>query len=121
MLVHLRHGAALIEVRACVVPRRIEPAARSPACLQQSATGRQATSRSLLLPIAAQAAGADRAIITAVAAVQGTQIEGTFWRHMAERLDNELVEGRVFYFSDGTVLARQSQVQQRRQRLQDQL
>lgn len=36
--------------------------------------------------------------------VQGKQIEGTFWRDMADKMDSELVEGRVYYFSNGSVL-----------------
>lgn len=35
--------------------------------------------------------------------VQGTQIEGTFWRDMAVRMDGALHEGRIYLFSNGTV------------------
>jgi ssDNA-binding replication factor A large subunit len=35
--------------------------------------------------------------------VQGKQIEGTFWRDMAERMDALLQEGKVYFFSNGTV------------------
>jgi hypothetical protein len=38
-----------------------------------------------------------------MAAVQGKQIEGTFWREMAIQMDSTLVEGKVYYFSNGAV------------------
>ena len=35
--------------------------------------------------------------------MQGKQIEGTFWRDMADKMDAELMEGQVYYFSNGNV------------------
>jgi hypothetical protein len=35
--------------------------------------------------------------------LQGKQIEGTFWRDMADRMDTVLQEGKIYFFSNGTV------------------
>lgn len=35
--------------------------------------------------------------------MQGSQIEATFWRELAQKMDATLVQGKVYYMSNGSV------------------